>query len=107
MAKKITIDDLARMTQDQFHTLDKKMDEGFGLIDKRFGMVDKRFGMIDERIGMIDERMKDGFGMVLDELKGVRDEMRIGRQASRVEYGGLKERVEKLERDMETLKVKR
>ena len=46
MKKKITIDTLARMTQDQF----SKIDERFDKIDERFNGVDARFDKLDSTL---------------------------------------------------------
>ena len=49
MKKKITIDTLARMTQDQF----SKIDERFDALDKRFDATDERFDKIDNTLKTI------------------------------------------------------
>ena len=46
MKKKITIDTLARMTQDEF----AKIDERFDKIDERFNGVDARFDKLDSTL---------------------------------------------------------
>ena len=46
MKKKMTIDTLARMTQDQF----SKIDERFDKIDERFNGVDARFDKLDSTL---------------------------------------------------------
>jgi len=55
MKKKITIDTLARMTQDQFSE-----------IDKRFDAVDARFDQIDKRFDKIDNTLKTVLDVVLE-----------------------------------------
>ena len=54
MKKKITIDTLARMTQDQF----SRIDEHFESVDKRFDTVDSRFDKVDERLDKVDQRLE-------------------------------------------------
>ena len=49
MKKKITIDTLARMTQDQF----TKIDERFNAVDARFDRVDARFDKMDTTLKTI------------------------------------------------------
>ena len=55
MKKKITIDTLARMTQDQF-----------AKIDERFDAVDIRFDKVDERLSKMDTTLKTILGVVLE-----------------------------------------
>ena len=47
MAKKTTIEDLARMTAEGFEGVESKMKKGFDEVDKRFNEVDKRFDRIE------------------------------------------------------------
>lgn len=55
MKKKITIDSLARMTQNQFSE-----------IDKRFDAVDVRFDKVDERLDKMDTTLKTILDVVLE-----------------------------------------
>jgi tetrahydromethanopterin S-methyltransferase subunit G len=55
MKKKMTIDTLARMTQDQFSR-----------IDERFDRVDQRFNEVDQRFDKIDKTLKTVLGVVLE-----------------------------------------
>ncbi len=55
MKKKITIDTLARMTQDQF-----------AKIDERFDKVDERFDKVDERFDKVDISLKTILDVVLE-----------------------------------------
>jgi hypothetical protein len=50
--------------------------------------------------------VKTGFEAVLEELRGMRDEMRIGRQASRIESAELGQRMDMLEQEMKRVKEK-
>jgi archaellum component FlaC len=55
MEKKITINTLARMTQDQFSK-----------IDERFDAVDVRFDKVDERLDKMDTTLKTILDVVLE-----------------------------------------
>lgn len=55
MKKKITIDTLARMTQDEFSK-----------IDERFDSVDVRFDKVDERLNKMDTTLKTILDVVLE-----------------------------------------
>ena len=59
MKKKITIDTLARMTQDEF----SRMGEN---VDARFDTVDKRFDKVDERLDKMDATLKTVLDVVLE-----------------------------------------
>ncbi len=75
----MTIDELGRMTA-----------RGFRDTEKRLG--DKIDGLWND--------MKAGFQLVLEEMRGFREETKIGLQAMRIEYAELRERVENLEKRM-------
>jgi hypothetical protein len=77
--KKITIERLAALAQEQFLTLDKKMNG-------------------------LQEDIKEGFHIVLEEMKGRRDDVKIAHRASCVEHAGVVERLEKLGADMKKVK---
>ncbi len=47
MKKKMTIDTLARMTQDEFARMGESIDARFDAVDKRFDKVDKQFMKLD------------------------------------------------------------
>lgn len=50
--------------------------------------------------------MKAGFETVLEELRGMRDDVKIGRQASRVESAELSQRMDVLEQELKRVKEK-
>ena len=81
MEKKITIEKLAEMTQNEFRGLEARMDQ----------MVTK-------------ELFKEGFDIMLSEIKGLRTDMLDFRGATRIEYAELANRVDVLEKDVRTLK---
>ena len=95
MVKKITIEQLAHITK-----------RGFDEVDKRFADVDKRLGEGEKRFQKIEHTMKEGFEMVLDEVRGLRDDMKIDQQADRMIHGDLNERIVVLEKDMKSVKEK-
>jgi hypothetical protein len=72
MAKKMTIETLVEITANEFRAVGKRFDS-------------------------IESTMKEGFGIVLDELRGLRDDVKQTRATSRAEYPELKEKVESLE----------
>lgn len=55
MKEKMTIDKLARMSQDQFSR-----------IDERFDRVDQRFDEVDQRFDKIDKTLKTVLDVVLE-----------------------------------------
>lgn len=78
MAKKMTIEALAGITQRGLHDVETRL---------RQEMVTK-------------DLFKEGVQMVLEELRGFREETRVGLQAMRIEYAELRERVDNLEKRM-------
>lgn len=72
-------------------------------INELAGMTQRGLRDVETRLR---EDMKAGFQMVLEEMRGFREEMRIGLQAVRIEYAELRERVETLEADMRRVKEK-
>jgi hypothetical protein len=50
--------------------------------------------------------VKTGFETVLEELRGMRGDMKIGRQASRVESAELSQRMDMLEQELKRVKEK-
>ena len=70
-------------------------------INELAGMTQRGLRDVETRLR---EDMKAGFQMVLEEMRGFREEMRIGLQTVRIEYAELRERVETLEADMRRVK---
>ena len=85
MAKKMTIEMLAQMTEERMQGVEKEMKEGFSSVNKN---------------------MKDNFGLMLEVMNGLRDDVKQARGASNVEYAGLREKVEALEEDVRKIKEK-
>ncbi len=50
-------------------------------------------GKIEREVGAVRKEMYEGFQTVLQEVKGLRDEVKIYHQGTRVEYSMLQERV--------------
>jgi len=84
-ATKADFEDLAEMTA-----------QGFVDVEKR----------LTDNIGTGFQLMKESFEIVFEELKGIRDEVKISRQATRIEYMELSGRVDMLEKDMKKVKQK-
>jgi hypothetical protein len=64
------------------------------------------FVRLEKKVDGLDDNIKTGFETVLEELRGMRDEMKIGRQASRVESAELSQRMDMLEQEMKRVKEK-
>ena len=79
--KKITIDTLAQMNEERIQGVEKEVREGF-------------------------QSMKESFGLVLEVLNGLRDDVKQARGASNVEYAQLREKVAALEEDVRKIKQK-
>ena len=62
MKKKMTIDTLARMTQDEF----SRVGEHFDKVDERFNAVDARFDKVDDRLNKMDVTLKTVLDVVLE-----------------------------------------
>lgn len=62
MPKKITIDTLAKMTQDEF----ERMGERFDAVDARFDKVDARLDKMDENLVQMNSTLKTVLDVVLD-----------------------------------------
>jgi hypothetical protein len=90
--KKITIERLAASSQEQFLALERKMASGFK--------------EVREDMNVMRDTMKEGFHIVLEEIRGLRDDVKIARQAARVDHAGVIEQLEKLETDMKKVKEK-
>ena len=54
MPKKITLDELARMTQEGFSHIISEMDRRFKLVDERFDGVEERLDNIETRLDRIE-----------------------------------------------------
>ena len=92
--------------QEAIEELAKITASGFSDVDKRFFNVDKRFSDIDKQFVDVRKEMREGFAMVLDEVRGIRNEVKTYYQGSRIEYGELDERMETLEEEVKRIKVK-
>jgi archaellum component FlaC len=57
--EEITKNELARMVQKGFQSMDEKMEKGFQSIDERFQGIDKRFQSMDEKVDRIDRRLSN------------------------------------------------
>ena len=68
--KKVTIEDLARITKSGFDAVDKRFNE----VDKRFEQVDLRFDQIDARFDHIENLLIRAHENRIEKLE---DEMRI------------------------------
>jgi hypothetical protein len=64
------------------------------------------FVRLEKKVNALDDTVKTGFETVLEELRGMRDDMKIGRQASRVESAELSQRMDMLEQEMKRVKEK-
>lgn len=62
MKKKITIDSLARMTQNQFSEIDKRFDA----VDVRFNKVDERLDKMDVTLSKMNMTLKTVLDVVLE-----------------------------------------
>jgi hypothetical protein len=64
------------------------------------------FVRLENKVDGLEDKVTTGFEVVLEELCGMRDEMRIGRQASRIESAELGQRMDTLEQEMKRVKEK-
>ncbi len=78
MEEKITIEKLAEMTQSEFRSLNERM--------------------------VTKELFKEGFDVLLAELKGLRSDFKTYQNEVHIEYAQLLGRVEVLEREMSGIK---
>jgi hypothetical protein len=84
MAKNMTIDALAQLTEERMQEVEREVKEGFRSVNENFGLV-------------------------LKVLDGLRDDVKQSRAASRVEYAELvelKEDAEALKEDVRKIKKK-
>ena len=71
--KKVTIDDLAKITKAGFDAVDKRFDavgKKFDAVDKRFDAVGKKFDAVDKRFGEMEYNLKSYLDDKLADLKG-------------------------------------
>jgi hypothetical protein len=61
--------------------------------------LNKELVRLENKVNGLENKMQAGFDTVLEELRGMRDEMRIGRQASRIESAELSQRMDMLEQE--------
>jgi len=83
MKKKITIDTLARMTQDEF----SRVDERFDKVDERFDKVDQRLDKVDQRLDKVDQqldKMNGALKTVLDVVLEIPSKKAIERLENKV-----------------------
>ena len=66
MTKRISMEKLAERTANAFHT------------------VGKRFDSLEGKVDTLESTIKEGFGIVLDELRGLRDDVKQARGASSI-----------------------
>ena len=59
---------------------------------------------MENKVDGLEQKVKGGFEVVLEELQGMREEMRIGRQAGRIESAELSQRMDMLEQEVKKVK---
>jgi hypothetical protein len=75
-------------------------------IDRLAEITADEFPTVGERFDSLQATMREGFGIVLDELRGLRDDVKQTRAGSTVDYAMLKGKIEALEEDMKRVKEK-
>ena len=88
MSKKLTINDLARMTQEEF----ARVGERFDAVDQRFTAIDQRFDGVDRKL----ERLAQGQEVILKAVLDLPSKRAIAQLAHKVD--DLDERVTTLEK---------
>ncbi len=86
MSKEITIEELARMSQNEFTAIRSEMRAGFDAVGKRFDGMDERFGAVEKRFDGMDERFKS-MDRQFEELKNIllADRKDFGERITRIE----------------------
>ena len=86
MSKEITVEELARMSQNEFTAIRSEMRAGFDAVGKRFDTVEKRFDAVGKRFDGMDERFK-GMDRQFEELKNIllADRKDFGERITRIE----------------------
>jgi hypothetical protein len=67
--RKITLDDLAIMTQNSFTELGVEMNTRFDQVDRRFEVIDERFEEIDRRFDRVENLLLRSHDNRLDALE--------------------------------------
>lgn len=75
--KKITIEDLARLTQKGFNEVGGGMEKRFNLVDKRFEFIDKRLEKIEIQINEKFNRLITTLDKFLKRITDLEDEFEI------------------------------
>jgi archaellum component FlaC len=90
MAKKITIEKLAEMSQREFTAIRGEVAEGFARVDKRFDGMEKRIDGLDNKFDNLAEVLR----LMHADLKEIKSDV----QLVHFDYTELKTRVERLEK---------
>ena len=69
-----------------------------------FVRLENKFDALENKVDGLEQKVKGGFEVVLEELQGMREEMRIGRQAGRIESVELSQRMDMLEQEVKKVK---
>jgi hypothetical protein len=75
-------------------------------LNKEFVRLENKVDALDSKVDKLEGNMKAGFETVLEELRGMRNEMKIGRQAGRIESAELSQRMDTLEQEVKRVKEK-
>lgn len=77
MKKKVTIEDLAVMTQKGFLAVDKRFDG----VDKKFGEIDKRFDEVDKRLDRIENLLirdhENRLNRIDDDMRVIKTRLKV------------------------------
>jgi len=93
MSKEITIEELARMSQNEFTAIRSEMRAGFGAVEKRFDTVEKRFDTVEKRFVAVEKRF-DGMDERFTSMDRQFEELKNILLADRKDFG---ERITRIE----------
>ena len=75
-------------------------------LNKEFVRLENKVDALDSKVDGLEVKMKAGFETVLEELRGLRDDVKIARQASRADDDELRRRMDTLEQEVKRVKEK-
>jgi len=67
--------------------------------------VENKVDALETKFGALEKKVGEGFEDVLEELRGMRDEMKVGRPASRLDNAELSQRMDMLEQEVKKVKA--
>jgi len=79
MSKKITIDELARMSQSEFTSIRNEVKEGFDTVEKRFDRMDEQFDSLTKVVLDIKDMIESDTTQLKERVTRIEETIGIGK----------------------------